>query len=67
MDVPELLTVREVSEILRISPDSVTRRFQDFPGVIDLGHKETRFGRRYRVLRIPRPVLLRFLHTNRVA
>jgi hypothetical protein len=67
MDVPELLTVREVAALLKISPDTVTRRFQRFPGVIDIGQPETRYGKRYRVLRIPRHVLLKFLHTNRVA
>jgi DNA-binding transcriptional regulator YhcF (GntR family) len=67
MEVPELLTVREVAALLKISPDTVTRRFQKFPGVIDLGVRETRFKRAYKVLRIPRPVLLKFLHTNRVA
>jgi hypothetical protein len=67
MEIPELLTVREVSAILKISPESVTRRFQNLAGVIDLGSPETRFKRCYKVLRIPRPVLERFLHANRVA
>jgi hypothetical protein len=66
MDVPELLTVREVAALLKISPGSVTRRFQNLPGVIDLGSPETRFKRAYKVLRIPRPVLEGFLHANRV-
>jgi hypothetical protein len=39
MDVPELLTVREVATLLKISPAAVTRRFQDLPGVIDWGAK----------------------------
>jgi hypothetical protein len=67
VEIPELLTVREVAKLLKISPDSVTRRFQALPGVIDLGSKETRFRRAYKVLRIPRPVLEKFLHANRVA
>jgi hypothetical protein len=65
--IPELLTVREVAALLKISPESVTRKFQDFPGVIDLGSKETRFKRAYKVLRIPRPVLERFLHASKVS
>lgn len=67
MEIPELLRVREVATLLKISPGSVTRKFQDLPGVIDLGSKETRVKRAYKVLRIPRPVLLKFLHANRVA
>jgi hypothetical protein len=67
VDVPELLTVRGVAAFLTISPDSVTRRFQGLPGVIDLGNKETRFKRAYKVLRIPRPVLEKFLRESRVA
>jgi hypothetical protein len=63
----ELLTVREVADILKISPDSVTRKLQNYPGVIDLGQPETRYGKRYRVLRIPRPVLEKFLFESRVA
>jgi hypothetical protein len=53
LPVPELLTVREVVDILKISPDSVTNKFQDFPGVIDIGQKASRYGRAYRQLRIP--------------
>ena len=67
MDVPEVLTVREVAALLKISPDSVTRRFQNLAGVIDLGSPETRFKRAYKVLRIPRPVLERFLNSNRIS
>jgi hypothetical protein len=66
MDVPELLSVREVAAILKLSPHSVTRRFESYPGVIDLGSPETRFKRCYKVLRIPRPVLERFLNECRV-
>jgi hypothetical protein len=65
LEVPELLTVREVSVLLKVSPDSVTRKFQDLPGVIDLENKGTRFKRAYKALRIPRPVLEKFLHANR--
>jgi hypothetical protein len=66
MDVPELLSVREVAAILKLSPESVTRRFENYPGVIDLGSPETRFARCYKVLRIPRPVLEKFLNECRV-
>ena len=32
MEVPELLTVREVAAMLKISPESVARRFQNLAG-----------------------------------
>jgi hypothetical protein len=66
LEIPEVLTVREVAAILKLSPESVTRRFESYPGVINLGKPETRFKRAYQVLRIPRPVLQRFLIESRV-
>ena len=56
----QLLTVRDVSEVLQCSEDAVIRRFAKMDGVIDLG--KTRLGvRRYRVLRIPKTVVERYL------
>lgn len=63
----EYLTVTQVATILNISTDSVIRRFGDQTGVIDLGSPERLHKRRYRVLRIPRYVLNRFLNENKVA
>jgi hypothetical protein len=57
----ELLTLAEVASILRVSSDTVARRFAKVPGVIDIGHPETKQRRRYRVLRIPKSVLQKFL------
>jgi len=57
----ELLTVSEVAAVLKCSEDAVTKRFAKVDGVIDLGHAETRSKRRYRVLRIPKTVLEKFL------
>lgn len=57
----ELLTVREVADVLKCSEDAVTRRFGKMDGVIDLGRSETRDRRRYRVLRVPRTVLENYL------
>ena len=57
----ELLTVSEVAEILGVGEDTVTRRFAKVKGVIDLGSPETPKRRRYRVLRIPKSVLEKFL------
>jgi hypothetical protein len=60
----ELLTVRDVATILRCSDDAVVKRFAKVPGVIDLGRAETRNRRQYRVLRIPRAVLEKYLTTT---
>jgi hypothetical protein len=57
----ELLTVAEVGEILGVAEDTVTRRFAKLKGVIDLGSPETPRRRRYRVLRIPKSVVEKFL------
>jgi len=56
----ELLTVRDVAQILQIGEDSVIRRFAKVEGVIDLG-KSSLGIRRYRVLRIPKTVVERYL------
>jgi hypothetical protein len=64
-----LLTVRDVAAILKCGEDAVIRRFAKMDGVIDLGSqseskptKSSRLGRRrYRVLRIPKSVVERYL------
>jgi hypothetical protein len=61
MDIPEYLTVEEVASILKVSTDTVIRKFENRPGVLDLGSGEGRFKRRYRVLRIPRETLEQFI------
>ena len=55
-----LLTVRDVALILQCSQDAVVPRFAKMDGVIDLG-KSTLGVRRYRVLRIPKAVVERYL------
>jgi hypothetical protein len=57
----ELLTVRDVATVLKCGEDAVVKRFAKLPGVIDLGKPETRSRRRYRVLRIPKTVVERYL------
>jgi hypothetical protein len=57
----ELLTVAQVATALKVSEDTVVRRFQRVKGVIDLGTGETRSKRRYRVLRIPLSVVEKHL------
>jgi hypothetical protein len=60
----ELLTISEVAEILGVGEDTVTRRFARVKGVIDLGSPETPKRRRYRVLRIPKSVVEKFLQAR---
>ncbi len=57
----ELLTVRDVAQVLQCSEDAVIRRFAKLDGVIDLGRPENINRRRYRVLRIPKDVVERYL------
>jgi len=57
----ELMTVAQVAEILKVSVDTVTRRFSRVKGVIDLGSPESPKRRRYRVLRIPKTVVEKYL------
>jgi hypothetical protein len=52
----EYLTPQEIAELLKVSTDTVVRKFEHRRGVLDLGSSESRFTRRYRVLRIPRTV-----------
>ena len=63
----EYLSVAQVATMLNVSADTVARRFENEPGVIDLGHGETRYKRRYRLLRIPRSVLKRLINQRRVS
>lgn len=57
----ELLTVRDVATVLKCSDDAVVKRFAKMAGVIDLGKAETRNRRQYRVLRIPKAVVEKYL------
>jgi hypothetical protein len=57
----DLLTVEQVAKILQVSPETAARRFAKVIGVIDLGSPETPKKRRYRVLRIPRVVVEKYV------
>jgi|SRR5690348_5725644 len=57
----ELLTVKDVAQILKCSEDKIIRVFARLDGVIDLGRPENLSRRRYRVLRIPKAVVERYL------
>jgi hypothetical protein len=61
MEHPEYLTVSEVAATLRLSPDSVARRFAGRRGVLDLGRGEEMHRRQYRQLRISRAALTDFI------
>lgn len=56
-----LLTVKDVAQVMRCSEDKVVRIFARMDGVIDLGRPENLSRRRYRVLRIPKDVVERYL------
>ncbi len=64
----EMLTTKQVAEILNSSEQTVLSRFGSYPGVIDISEPTvTRRGKRpYHVLRIPRHVFNRNLHDHKV-
>lgn len=62
--VPEYLTPAEVAGILKLSTDTIIRKFEGYPGVLSLGSEEKRFKRRYWTLRIPKTALERFIVEN---
>jgi hypothetical protein len=64
----EFLTPAEVAAILKVTPKHIISKFKDRSGVIDVGSNggETRFKRGYKVLRISREALNRFIVESRV-
>lgn len=65
--VAEFYTPTEVAEILKVSRDTILRKFSAVAGVIDMGTPEEGKKRQRRTLRIPREVLERFIVESRVA
>lgn len=63
----QFYTPAEVADILKVSTDTVMRKFSGYGGVIDIGAAERGRKRRYRTLRIPKESLERFLVESRVA
>jgi hypothetical protein len=57
----EYLTPAEVAAILKLSRQTIIRHFENMPGVLKIGHGESRFARRHWTLRIPRSALERFI------
>jgi hypothetical protein len=62
----EHLSVPQVATILNVSRDTVIRRFENEPGVIDMGTTEKQHKRRRRILRIPRYVLNRVVNKRTI-
>ena len=61
-----IFTVEEVAAQLRMSRDTVVRRFENEPGVLVITGPNASGKRRYRQLRIPKAVLDRFIATRTV-
>ena len=59
--------VREIMELWGLSRRTVTRLFENEPGVLVLGHAETRTKRRHLTLRIPQSVMERVWRKNTAA
>jgi len=59
-------TPREVATMLKVSTDTILRQFSNVAGVIDLGSPESGSKRRYRTLRIPAPILEKYLVERRI-
>jgi hypothetical protein len=57
--IQENFTVAEVAALWKLSTDSISRIFQDEPGVVTLGNKNPRGKRKRVTLRIPRAVMER--------
>jgi hypothetical protein len=60
------LTVNEVARELNLSRYTVTRRFENLPGVWDAGQEEHCHRRRYRELRIPKSAIINFVNSHRL-
>lgn len=57
VEVDRHYTVTEVAQMWAVSRDTIRRHFEAVPGVLRLGHAETKSKRRYVTLRIPARVL----------
>ena len=61
MDQETPYTVKEVAELTGFSPQTVTKMFENEPGVIIYEEKRPRKRASYRTIRIPRHVYRRVL------
>jgi hypothetical protein len=63
----EYFTSIEVAERLKLSKQTIIKLFENRPGVLKIGHGESRFKRRHWTLRIPREALDKFVIENQAA
>jgi hypothetical protein len=63
----EYFTAVEVAERLKLSKQTIIKLFENRPGVLKIGHGESRFKRRHWTLRIPREALDKFVIENQAA
>jgi hypothetical protein len=52
-------SAQEIAALWNISDCTVRRIFRGQPGVIEIGANESRYGRSYKVMRIPESVVLK--------
>ena len=57
----DMMTVAEVARLLKVSPGTVVKIFAKMPGVKNLGTEGSLKKRRRRLLRIPRPLVERYI------
>jgi len=57
----DMMTVAEVAAVLKVSPGTVVKIFAKMPGVKNLGTEGSLNKRRRRLLRIPRPLVERYV------
>lgn len=64
-DLTEFLTPEDIANQLKVTAKYIIRKFEKRRGVVDLGTPETRYKRRYRILRIPRECYEAYLNEMR--
>lgn len=60
-DLPIAYTINEIAQMTGFSRQTVTRMFENEPGVIILNRPEKMHKRRYRTIRVPAAVFERVL------
>jgi AraC-like DNA-binding protein len=51
------LSIAEIAQQWGVSKDTVRRHFESVPGVLRLGHRETKAKRRYFTVRVPERIV----------
>jgi hypothetical protein len=57
VEIEELLTIREVASLFRLSYDSARSHFKDLPGVL-VQSNQSRYKRRYKVYKVPKSLVI---------